>query len=205
MTPSTPTDLHLTMHAVAIRKHGDTAQVAAISGLPTATVARELGWAVANGRVAEAGGRFLLTPAGQLILHGEYSKYYAALRANPTFHSAYERFELINRDLKQIITDWQTLDVGGRRIANDHSNREHDARVIDRLGDLHERLEPILRQLTGAVPRLQHYTRALTTALERAEAGEVAWVSDAKLDSYHTVWFELHEDLLRLVGRQRAE
>ena len=205
MTPSTPSDLHLTMHAVAIRKHGDATQVGAVSGLPAATVARELAWAVANGRVAEADGRFVLTPAGQMILQGEYSKYYAALRANAAFGSACERFEIINRELKQIITDWQTVDVGGRRIANDHANREHDGRIIDRLGDLHERFEPILKQLADAVPRLRHYQRALTAALERAEAGEIAWVSDAKLDSYHTVWFELHEELLRLRGRRREE
>ena len=27
----------------------------------------------------------------------------------------------------------------------------------------------------------------------------------AKIDSYHTVWFELHEDLLRMLGREREE
>ena len=31
------------------------------------------------------------------------------------------------------------------------------------------------------------------------------WVSDARLPSYHTLWFELHEDLLRILGRRRAE
>jgi len=25
------------------------------------------------------------------------------------------------------------------------------------------------------------------------------------VDSYHTVWFELHEDLLRILGREREE
>lgn len=205
MTPKQPTNLHLVMHGVAIKKHGSATQVAAISGLPLAAVARELAWAVANGRVAEADGRYLLTPAGQMILMGEYSRFCDSLRGTVAFRGAYERFEIINRDLKQIITDWQTLDVGGQRIANDHSNREYDARVIDRLGDLHERFEPILQQLVAAVPRLRHYADALTAALERAEAGEIAWVSDVKLDSYHTVWFELHEELLRLVGRAREE
>jgi hypothetical protein len=78
-------------------------------------------------------------------------------------------------------------------------------RIIDRLGELHERGERGLAQLTREVPRFAYYARNLLAALERAEAGEVEWVSDARLASYHTLWFELHEDLLRLVGRQRQE
>jgi hypothetical protein len=30
-------------------------------------------------------------------------------------------------------------------------------------------------------------------------------VSDARTPSYHTVWFELHEDLLRVLDRERDE
>lgn len=205
MTPKHPTALHLVMHAAAVRKHGELPAIAAVSGLPAAVVRRELDWAVTHGRLAEAGGRYLLTPAGQMILLGEYSRFCDALRANASFTAAYERFEVINRELKQIVTDWQTMEVGGRRVPNDHANRDHDARVIDRLGDLHERFEPVLKQLIAAVPRLSHYAKALAHALDRAEAGEIAWVSDVKLDSYHTVWFELHEELLRLMGRARPE
>jgi hypothetical protein len=42
-------------------------------------------------------------------------------------------------------------------------------------------------------------------ALEKAEDGATEWVSDAKIESYHTLWFELHEDLLRLMRREREE
>jgi len=77
--------------------------------------------------------------------------------------------------------------------------------VIDRLGDLHERFEPILRGLVSGAPRLRYYADALGKALDMAEDGAIEWVSDVRIDSYHTVWFELHEDLLRLVGRQREE
>jgi hypothetical protein len=59
--------------------------------------------------------------------------------------------------------------------------------------------------LVAGAPRLRVYQDKLMAALESAEAGDVAAVSDARTDSYHTVWFELHEDLLRLMGRQREE
>ena len=45
----------------------------------------------------------------------------------------------------------------------------------------------------------------LGAALEKAEDGAIEWVSDAKIESYHTLWFELHEDLLRLMRREREE
>ena len=43
------TDLHRVMHAVAIKKHGDAAAVAALAGLPQATVESVLARAVASG------------------------------------------------------------------------------------------------------------------------------------------------------------
>jgi hypothetical protein len=55
------------------------------------------------------------------------------------------------------------------------------------------------------VPRLEKYRARLREALEKVEAGSTKWVSDASIDSYHTVWFQLHEDLLRIVGHQRIE
>ncbi len=199
------TDLHRVMHGVAIRKHGDAKAIAALAGVPVAQVESVLTGAVAGGRVAEVDGKYMLTPCGQMMLAGEYSRFNESLRANHDFVAAYQRFEVINKDLKQLITDWQTMDVGGKRVANDHSSKDYDERVIGRLGDLHERFEPILKKLCAGEPRLKVYSDKLGVALEKAEDGEAAWVSDAKLDSYHTVWFELHEDLLRLLGHVREE
>jgi len=199
------TDLHLVMHGVAIRKHGGVADIAGVCGLSDARVQQVLASGVALGRIVEANGRFLLSPAGQLILASEYSRFYVNLRADAAFNAACERFERINVELKQLITDWQTLAIGGQRVPNDHSDAAYDRRIIDRLGGLHERFEPILLALIAGESRLALYQQKLDAALEKAEAGATAAVSDARSDSYHTVWFELHEDLLRLGGRQREE
>ena len=59
--------------------------------------------------------------------------------------------------------------------------------------------------MVESIGRFANYSAKLIKALEKSEDGELEWVSDAKLDSYHTVWFELHEDLLRLLGRSREE
>lgn len=198
-------ELHLTLHGLAIKKHAGPADVASVVGLPANRVAELLQQATASGRSVEAQGAYLLSPAGRMILDGQYSRIYADARADQSFVQTYARFERVNNELKHLITDWQMLEVGGQKVRNDHANQEYDAKVLDRLGDLHERFEPILQALSKRVPRLEIYQRKLEHALAQVEAGAVQWMSDAKLESYHTVWFEFHEDLLRILGREREE
>lgn len=198
-------EMHLALHGVAIKKHAAAGAVAEAVGLAPPRAEALLAEAAAGGRLVEAQGAFALTPAGRMILDSQYSRYYDELREDAAFVAAYERFERVNVELKQVITDWQTMDVGGQKVRNDHSNKDYDAEVLDRLGEVHERYEPILAQLIRGLPRLTVYRHKLERALEEAEAGKLQWVSDAKLESYHTVWFEMHEDLLRVLGRQREE
>ena len=199
------TDPYLVLHGLAIKKHADVAAVAAAVGLAEAEVRAVLDDAVAKGRAAHAGAGYTLLPAARVALDGAYSRLYAAQRADAAFIAAYERFETINRDLKELMTAWQTIEIDGQSVLNDHTNKDYDDRLIDRLGALHERAEAVLRQLGAGLPRLALYAEKLEAALEKAEDGAVEWVSGARIESYHTVWFELHEDLLRVLGRSRRE
>ena len=54
-------------------------------------------------------------------------------------------------------------------------------------------------------PRLQPYAERLATASRRAVAGNPDYVANPLIDSYHTVWFELHEELMGLCGLDRAD
>lgn len=196
---------HLVLHGLAVKKHADADALTRFTGLPAAAVKSLLANLVRGGRVVETRGRYMVAPLARVVLEGQYATEYAALRGSPGFAAAHEAFERINVLLKALITDWQTVSIGGSRVANDHSDRDYDMSVIDRLGDLHAQAEGIIARLQSEVPRFDYYARGLATALERAEAGEREWVSDARIDSYHTLWFELHEDLLRLLGWQRRE
>jgi hypothetical protein len=49
------------------------------------------------------------------------------------------------------------------------------------------------------------YRTRLARAIERARAGDQRFVASPRVDSCHGVWFELHEDLIQLAGRTRAE
>jgi hypothetical protein len=195
----------LVFHGLAIKRHAAPGTVAAFVGLPEDRVSEVLSAAAATGRAVEARGGYSLTPLARVALEARYHLHFAHLRADPAFLAPYERFEIINRTLKQIITDWQTMIVRGERVPNDHSDEEYDAGIIDRLGALHEQAEPVLGALAGRAPRFARYAPALTRALELSEDGDIDWVSDVRRESYHTVWFELHEDLLRTVGRVRAD
>ena len=198
-------DMHLALHGLAIKKHAMPKDIAEIVGMDAERVASLLAEAESRGRVAWAGGKFMLTAPALVALRSEYSRVYADQRSSAAMNAAYDDFEKANILLKQLITDWQTMDVGGEKLPNDHSNKDRDEKIIDLLGDLHERSEPILKRMAVGLPRLGIYLEMLTAALEKAEDGAIEWVSDARIASYHTVWFELHEDLLRALGRERVE
>ena len=195
----------LAYHGLAIKRLATAAAVADLVQLPEPVVAAQFAGAVASGRALAAKGGFTLTPLARVALEASYGGLYGAIRDDAAFEASYQRFELVNRSLKQVVTDWQTMDLRGERVANDHSDEAYDQKVIDRLADVHEKIEPVLRALAGTLPRLGVYLRKLTEALEKAEDGDIVWVSDIRRESYHTVWFELHEDLLRIMGTERDE
>ena len=60
-----------------------------------------------------------------------------------------------------------------------------------------------LQPLAAHVGRYGVYRSRLTAALDAARAGDQRFVASPRVDSYHSVWFELHEDLIRLAGRTR--
>ncbi len=140
-----------------------------------------------------------------MALDSDYARFYEDVRANAAFVTGYEGFERLNALLKALVTEWQTIEVRGQRVPNDHSDKRYDERIVDRLGELHERAETVIEQLASALPRFRIYGAKLAEALEKAEDGQIAWVSDARIESYHTLWFELHEDLLRLMRRERED
>jgi hypothetical protein len=201
------TDLDLlALHGLAVKKAGGPEAVAAILGAEEVGVGAALEGAVEAGRAAGAKGTFMVAPAGREWLDERYPEAFAEFRADPAASEAYERFERINRKLLELFTDWQMMpSAGGERVPNDHSDADYDHGIVDRLGDQHERAEKVLDSFAGLEPRLTVYKTRLDDAYDRVLAGDLDYVSGVRIDSYHTVWFELHEDLLRMLGREREE
>lgn len=112
----------------------------------------------------------------------------------------YEAFRPLNREVLQLCTDWQ-LRPGG--APNDHRDAAYDWSVIDRLEALDERAGPLLRRLAGVEARFAPYRDRLRAARRRLSEGEHEWLTSPRVDSYHTVWMELHEELLSALGLTR--
>ena len=92
--------------------------------------------------------------------------------------------------------------IDGVVTPNDHSDEAYDGRVLDRFAEFDLRADPICADLSGALARFSLYRVRLADALTRARSGALDYVAD-NLESYHTVWFQLHEDLLATLGLPR--
>ena len=118
--------------------------------------------------------------------------------------AALDRFILLDVKMKELVTAWQIRDaVNG--IFNDHTDAAYDASILERLGAIHAGAVDVLTALGSTLWRMGCYRGRLERALAAALAGDPRFVASPRVDSYHSVWFELHEDLIRLAGRRRAD
>jgi hypothetical protein len=113
--------------------------------------------------------------------------------------AVYTDFRSVNAEFKALVTDWQLR--GGQ--PNTHDDADYDAAVLARLDEVHHRVTPIVDAAAAELPRLGRYAAKLQTALDRVRSGETMWLSRPLIDSYHTVWFELHEELILAAGLTR--
>lgn len=201
--PVTGTLLALRLLAVA-----DAPTVAQRSGGHEAQIDRVLAHLAQSGWATYRSGRF---PGWMLTAHGRAEgerRLGAELDADGVrgqTEMLYERFLVLNPQVLRVASAWQVRSVGGVEEPNDHADRAHDAAVIDELGSLHRRAERLLAELEACVPRFAGYRPRLGLALRRVRSGEGDWFVRPGLDSYHTVWFELHENLLATLGRRRND
>jgi pyruvate,orthophosphate dikinase len=119
--------------------------------------------------------------------------------------AALDAFLALDQRMKVTVTAWQMRDVDGAQAFNDHSDPAYDARVLAELAALHADATAWLQPLAGGLPRLALYLGRLERAIAAARGGDHRYVASPRVDSYHGAWFELHEDLIQLAGRSRAE
>lgn len=120
-------------------------------------------------------------------------------------HLALDSFQALDTRMKEAVTDWQLRLEGAERIPNDHMDARWDATVGERLATLCEDAVAWLKPLASKLPRLHRYADRLAIALSHFREGDARFVASPRVDSLHGVWFELHEDLIRLAGSTRAE
>ena len=116
----------------------------------------------------------------------------------------YQAFTPINQDYKKSVSSWQIKTVGDSAEPNDHEDAEYDQQVLKEMFKHHDSLNHLVTTHLASCPLLRDYARRLKIAYAHVRAGHHQFVTGALIDSYHTVWFEFHEALIRLSGRDRA-
>lgn len=120
-----------------------------------------------------------------------------------TVQSAYEQFLGLNSKMLATCTRWQVKDAEGQ-VLNDHTDADYDESVMADLRELDDGVQPIAKELASLFDRFSIYAPRFDHALAQLKAGELGWFTRPVMESYHTVWFELHEDLLATLGIDRA-
>jgi hypothetical protein len=196
----------LTVHTLTLRQLASAEQLAEINAQEVADVEANLEKAAADGAVVAARGNFMISPAGRELLDAAYPQAFADIRANDAIGTAMDDFETgVNKQVLALTTEWQTKDVDGESVSNDHGDPDYDDKILAKLGRVHEKTEKVLGPLIEADPLVGKFLDRIGTALTRAEGGETDYVSGVRVDSVHTVWFQMHEHILRLTGRERPE
>ena len=191
--------------ALAVKGMGDLATIAAVIGAPVEKVAAVFTTLVEAGDVVVMPrNRFRPTP--ELTQRVDAWFVEAANRVKGDILGEWDAFHGVNDHFKTLVTDWQMREVNGAQVLNDHSDSDYDAAVIGRVRpEIHVLIGPIIERVAQAEPRLIRYLDRLNNALVTLEAGDSDMFAHPLKNSYHTVWFELHEELIRLSGRKRTE
>jgi len=196
----------LTVHTLTLRQLASAEQLAEINARPLPEVEAELEKAAEDKAVMAVRGNYMVTPAGRQLLESVYPEAFAEFRSSPAVSEAMDSFETgVNKQLLTLTTDWQTKEVDGDRLPNDHGDPDYDAAVLDNMGRVVDKTAKVLRPLADLDPLVGRFLDRIGAALTRAEGGETDYVSGVRVDSVHTVWFQMHEHLLRLTGRERPE
>ncbi|MBW6435594.1 transcriptional regulator [Actinoplanes hulinensis] len=192
------TDLTV-LHTLRCMGFTDLARVASAAGLPPEEAESRLIDLAVEGLVTRTPGAFGgwgLTEAGKTEDARLVAEELDKAGAHAAVTSAYTDFMVLNPELMDLSTAWHLRTVDGVAAVNDHTDAAYDARVLARFADLDRRVSPVCAALTAALPRFGSYRTRLSTALARGDLAE-------STESYHNVWFQLHENLLVTLGIPR--
>jgi biotin operon repressor len=185
------------LHALRIKGRATPGELAAALGATADAIEQSLRELQADGLAIErAAGRrpgWMLSPRGRDV-HAAQAEADVPEEVRAQVMEQYKGFFLrVNDRTKELCAVWQTTSDGERRLD-----------LLAELHELHERAAPALVRTGEAIPRFARYRERLATALERA-GRDPRYVVSPLVDSYHTAWFECHEDFLVTLGLSRHE
>lgn len=112
------------------------------------------------------------------------------LRTSEALRDCYDRFTAVDPLVKQTCT---------------RSQLESPEAALDDLVRLHDRTKACLRKVVACAPRYAPYASRLDACIDRLLDGDHTAFTKPLAESYHQVWWELHQDLLLTLGLEREE
>ena len=201
----------LVLQALRVKGFVDTETVAETVGLSQEDSLEMLNQFAEDGMASYREGRmvgWMITPEGRTFGEQLLANEVNNLGIRPEIETAYKEFSQLNDDFKELCTDWQlkpsTDESEGEQVLNDHSDPDYDKGVIDRLVELDKQTQPMCASLAEQLERFASYGNRFTHALEMVLEGDTDWIAKPMMESYHTVWFELHENFFSTLGIDRA-
>lgn len=184
------------LQALRLKGRATTSELAVSLGSPADEVEQELQTLAAEHLVVE---RTTGRRPGWMLTGDGREKYDSSLEQARTpevverLGTTYHDFLGLNATVKDLCARWQATDDDGDRFE-----------VMDELHEVQDKVAPSLRSAGEVVPRFGAYATRLAAALEKA-GEDHRFVVSPSVDSYHTVWFECHEDYLLMLGRSREQ
>ena len=197
----------LVLLTLRLKSFVDADVLANASGLPEPQVAAVLADLQRGGLVSYRDGRvrgWSLTTGGRADGELRLAAELTASGGRDVVEAAYEAFVPLNRRFLAACTQWQLRTVDGTSVLNEHDDPHHDAAVVAELDAVDEVVQPLCLGLAGVLVRFGWYNGRFAVARLRVHAGDHEWFAGPMVDSYHAVWFELHENLLATLNRERS-
>ena len=201
--------LDLALHGPRVLGFASASRVAARYGLGVGAVDEALkdfearGWVRYTSFSGDSG--WSLTDAGRIENERRLAIELDRAAARETVTRVHVDFVPLNRRFGKACTSWQIRATRSDPMAfNDHTDWRWDERVLRTLISLDRALAQLCGRLTECMRRFDGYADRYSAALTKVDAGYRRWVDAPELDSCHTVWIQLHEDLLATLGVPRG-
>ncbi len=147
---------------------------------------------------------WMLTASGRKLGEHALAEELDGAGLRDPLHALYRSFLALNAGFLTTCSEWQVRALpDGEKVVNDHADARYDGDIIARIEGFDDQVQPLCAELGSMLVRFEMYGRRFTHAIEQVRRGETDWVATPSIDSYHSVWFELHEDLLATLGIER--
>lgn len=113
-------------------------------------------------------------------------------------------FETLNGPFVDRIAAWQLRSTSPDESGFAGAGSEAAETLLDGLSATATELRRAISALSTALARFGRYPAQLDNAITRARTEGLRWVTGVGVLSCHTVWAELHQDLLSSLGRDRG-